>query len=354
MRKLLIFAFAIFLSSVAYSQNLCVNEFKSVDKSIGANIELRTDLNNRPCALIKVEFPVQGVKFQGNVIGDVSFKDNAYFVFLSPGSSYLQVKSPNASSFRIDFREFGFKRVEEGAIYCLILSDEGELSAEDLYNRAMSYDSANDITNSVKYLQLSADKNYAPAECMLGVIYYAGFGDIQKDYVLAFQYFSRSAAQSYDEAIFYKATCYYDGNGVEQNLAEAFNLWKSIADKGHIRAQNNVGMCYMNGVGISKNATEGIKWLELAAEQGYSEAQFSIGNAYFTGNGVSTDYSKAAKWFEMGAAQNNPACQYALGVFYENGLGVTKDIDKAIDYYKKSSDQGTYEAKKALLRFKNN
>ena len=353
MRTCFIFIYSIILYASAFSQSLCVNDFKFVEKENGENIETRTDLNNRPCALIKVEFPVLGVKFQGNVIGDVSFKDNAYFVYLSPGSSYLQVKSPNASSFRVDFREFGLKRVEEGAIYCLILSDESELSAEDLYNIGMSYDSANDITNSVKYLKLSADKNYAPAECMLGVIYYAGFGDIQKDYVLAFQYFSKSAAKSYDEAIFYKATFYYNGNGVEQNLAEAFNLWKSIAEKGHIRAQNNVGMCYMNGVGISKNEAEGIKWLELASEQGYSEAQFSIGNAYFTGNGVSTDYSKAAKWFEMGAVQNNPACQYALGVFYENGLGVTKDIDKAIDYYKKSSDQGTYEAKKALLKFKN-
>lgn len=353
MKRIILTLTTIIIYFSVFSQGLSVDEFKPIVKVEGI-IDSRTDLNNRPCALIQVQFPIKGVKFQGNVIGDVPYKEDVYYVYLSPGSTYLQVKSPNSSAFRIDFREYGFKGVGESDIYCLVLSDEGELTAEELYERAMNYDKAGDISNSIKYLKLSSDKGFAAAECMLGVIYYAGYGDISKDYNKAFDLFTKSADKSYEDAIFYKATCFYEGNGVRQDKSQAFLLWKTIANNGHIRAQNSVGNCLITGTGVARNVSEGIAWIRSAAEKGYSDAQFTLGHAYFSGSGVSKDYDEAAKWLKKAADQNNAGSQYALGVLYESGLGLSKDLKKAIEYYQKASDQGIYEAKKALFRLKNN
>lgn len=355
MRTIFIFIYSIILSFSAFSQSLCVSDFKSVEKDNVENIETRTDLNNRPCALIKVEFPVPGVKFQGNVIGDVKFKDNAYFVFLSPGSSYLQVKSPNASSFRIDFRELGFKRVEEGAIYCLILSNVDDMTANELYQRAVEFDKNGDTNGCIKYLQKAVDKGSTDAKYLLGTLYLVGVFSLDRDIDKALHLLEEASIEGNDDATFILGCCHMDGLGMSKNPQTAFGIWKSLAEKGHIASLRNIGGCYRDGKGVAKDETEACKWLEKAANKDDTNSQIALAVIYGGRNSNNLkDYTKTFYWMSKAAELEDPEGYYGLGVCYEEGKGVEIDINKAISYYQKAADKGVILAKQALIRLSKN
>ena len=67
--------------------------------------------------------------------------------------------------------------------------------------------------------------------------------------------------------------CYYNGDGVAVDKAEAVKWLRKAAEKGHPESQTMLGMCYLNGEGVAADKTEAVKWLWKAAEQGYLLAQ---------------------------------------------------------------------------------
>ena len=80
----------------------------------------RLDLNDEPCALIIVAYPSPGAVFSGNIIGDVEFKVNEYWVYVSPHTRFLKIQVPGEPSEMIDFRDYGFTSgAEPTATYSL-------------------------------------------------------------------------------------------------------------------------------------------------------------------------------------------------------------------------------------------
>jgi|GEM_PF-6815850 hypothetical protein len=80
----------------------------------------RLDLNDEPCALIIVAYPSPGAVFSGNIIGDVEFKVNEYWVYVSPHTRFLKIQAPGQPSEMIDFRDYGFTSgAEPTATYSL-------------------------------------------------------------------------------------------------------------------------------------------------------------------------------------------------------------------------------------------
>ena len=67
--------------------------------------------------------------------------------------------------------------------------------------------------------------------------------------------------------------CYYNGDGVAVDKAEAVKWLRKAAEKGRPESQTMLGMCYLNGEGVAADKTEAVKWLWKAAEQGYLLAQ---------------------------------------------------------------------------------
>ena len=67
--------------------------------------------------------------------------------------------------------------------------------------------------------------------------------------------------------------CYYNGDGVAVDKAEAIKWFRKAAEKGRPESQTMLGMCYLNGEGVAADKTEAVKWLWKAAEQGYLLAQ---------------------------------------------------------------------------------
>ncbi|MCM1020945.1 MAG: hypothetical protein NC343_00450 [Muribaculum sp.] len=105
----------------AVAQELEVKEMRSTMDPMTVEMQ-RRDLNNEICALVKVQLPVAGAGFEGNIIGDTPYKINEYWVYLTPGTKFLQVKCPGNYPLRIDFRNYGINGLQSKCIYELLLS----------------------------------------------------------------------------------------------------------------------------------------------------------------------------------------------------------------------------------------
>jgi len=68
---------------------------------------------------------------------------------------------------------------------------------------------------------------------------------------------------------------YYDGEGVEQDYAKAFELYSEAAAQGDAEAQFSVAYMYDMGEGVELDDLKAIEYYTLAAEQGNAAAQFT-------------------------------------------------------------------------------
>jgi len=119
----------------------------------------------------------------------------------------------------------------------------------------------------------------------------------------------------------------------------------TLAPKGDMAAQYDLGRAYENGFAVKKDLAEAANWYQRAAEQGHCDAQNSLGLLLAT---AQQDYAGAARWFGQAAAQGNPDAQYNLGVLHCNGRGVKQDYETAVHWFQKSAQQGHVQAQKIL------
>eukprot|EP00747_Dinoflagellata_sp_TGD_P073018 gnl/TRDRNA2_/TRDRNA2_157720_c0_seq2.p1 gnl/TRDRNA2_/TRDRNA2_157720_c0~~gnl/TRDRNA2_/TRDRNA2_157720_c0_seq2.p1 ORF type:complete len:255 (+),score=46.43 gnl/TRDRNA2_/TRDRNA2_157720_c0_seq2:193-957(+) len=133
---------------------------------------------------------------------------------------------------------------------------------------------------------------------------------------------------------------YHNGQGIEQNDAEAVRWYRKAAEQGHARAQFNVGVMYHNGKGVEKDDSATAYWHRKAAEQDVVMAQYNMGFMYENGVGVEQSYSEAARWYLSAAEQGDARAQSNLGVMYEEGQGVEHSMTQAAKWYRKAAAQG--------------
>lgn len=107
-----------------YSQEINVLGFYLQATDLTASTYPRNDLNNKECALIKVIITEPNVKFEGNVIGEVEFKTNEYWVYVSNGTKQLKVKVENALPLLINFNDYNIINVKSKLTYELFLKKE--------------------------------------------------------------------------------------------------------------------------------------------------------------------------------------------------------------------------------------
>jgi len=130
---------------------------------------------------------------------------------------------------------------------------------------------------------------------------------------------------------------------------KAFRLFKSLAEQGDARAQNNLGWMYANGKGVPEDNAKAVYWYRKAAEQGDARAQNNLGWMYANGKGVPEDNAKAVYWYHKAAEQGDARAQNNLGWMYANGKGVPEDNAKAVYWYRKAAEQGDSWAQKKVV-----
>ena len=72
----------------------------------------------------------------------------------------------------------------------------------------------------------------------------------------------------------------------DADYEKAYQLWRSLADKGDAGAMFDLGVLYWEGQGVPRNYSIAVKWWQRAAEQGSYKAQSKLGLMYFWGSGV--------------------------------------------------------------------
>ena len=123
-RYIILFTLMLLKLGSVYSQEINVLGFYLQPTDLTASTYPRKDLNNKECALIKVVITEPNVTFEGNVIGEVEFKTNEYWVYVSNGTKQLKVKVANALPLLINFKDHNIIDVKSKLTYELFLKNE--------------------------------------------------------------------------------------------------------------------------------------------------------------------------------------------------------------------------------------
>lgn len=166
----------------------------------------------------------------------------------------------------------------------------------------------------------------------------------KRDYVKAFEWYSKAAAQGYAKAEYNVGYFYENGVVVEKNVIKAFEWYSKAATQGLAAAECAVGYCYEEGEGIEKNIAKAFEWYSKAATQGLAAAERSVGRFYYKGMGVEKNATKAFEWYSKAAAQGDAMAQYILALFYTDGTGVVKNEGKGWMWMVKAANNGYLNA----------
>lgn len=140
----------------------------------------------------------------------------------------------------------------------------------------------------------------------------------------------------------------------KKEFKTAVNNYRYSANKGHSKAQCDLGYMYEMGLGVTKDYHEAVLWYRKSADQGLCVAQCNLGFMYEKGLGVPQDYKAALKWYQEAAEQGDYRAMNNIGVLYENGNGVSQNYQTAKDWYQKSFNKNPKYtiAKNNLTRIK--
>ena len=125
MKRILFLILSLLLSFGASAQKLAVESFSLAATDISAQTQPRKDLNDEPCALVKVQFVGDILNVKGNVILPLLKEDYETWVYLTHGSRQMQVTAKNYLPLMIKFADYGVENVEKNRTYVLVLNQMG-------------------------------------------------------------------------------------------------------------------------------------------------------------------------------------------------------------------------------------
>ena len=121
MKRSLFFIFGILLCLGIYSQELKVKSFTLAATDISAQTQPRKDLNDEPCALVKVQFVGDILDVEGNVIKPLVKKGNETWAYMTHGSQQMKVLTKDYLPIMVDFSNYGISQVGKNKTYVLVL-----------------------------------------------------------------------------------------------------------------------------------------------------------------------------------------------------------------------------------------
>ena len=125
MKRILFLILSLLLSFGASAQKLAVESFSLAASDISAQTQPRKDLNDAPCALVKVQFVGDILNVKGNVILPLLKEDYETWVYLTHGSRQMQVTAKNYLPLMLKFADYGVESVEKNRTYVLVLNQMG-------------------------------------------------------------------------------------------------------------------------------------------------------------------------------------------------------------------------------------
>lgn len=316
----------VYSSLAVWGQDFRVVSSGRVATDLSARTEKRLDLNGRECGLVKVNCILDGISFEGNVVGEVGLRNGVYWVYLTSGSKELSILHPRVLPLHVSLREVEGEPVEAGVTYNLTLGIPDALYAAVIKDAGLDAPQGNTVLSV-------AEDSKAMQICRLGDDYYNGNG-VPQDYDKAVTFYQEASKLGCDVADYKLGDCYYFGKGVKQDYKKALEYYYRAAEQGNADAQFSIGICYRSGHGVKSDTDMQILWYKRAAEQGNVPAMVNLGVHYYYGDGVPQDYEQAVRYYRMAGDDVN--AQQNLAECYMNGYGVDRDLSKARDIYLKA------------------
>lgn len=121
-RKVFALFILLLFSISVYSQKLHVKSFGIAESDLSAQTQPRKDLNDKNCALVKVQF-VGGIsEIEGNVITPLIKHGNETWVYMPQGSRQMKVLTQSFLPVMVTFVDYGIEKLESNRTYVLILT----------------------------------------------------------------------------------------------------------------------------------------------------------------------------------------------------------------------------------------
>lgn len=158
-------------------------------------------------------------------------------------------------------------------------------------------------------------------------------------------------------------------------IAEALDIWRTLAEAGIPRAQTNLGACYATGTGVAVDLQAALDWLQRgaeggdklgqrnlgtlllphdpataagwyrrAAEAGDAESQDQLSHMLLTGDVIAPDPAQARHWAEAAAKQGIVAAASRLGTMCHDAAGGPRDPIEAVRWWRFAAEAGDGDA----------
>ena len=370
--------FMLTAATAVSAQEMRVISMKQSPMDLTAARNQRKDLNDVPCALVKVQMP-DGAVFEGNVMGPVEFRTGEHWVYMPRNSKELVVKHPLAKPLHVKFAQQGLEPLQSNVTYVLNIGMPSGTGQVVMQNVQIDYSPAEAIvlvdgqiiptSGGTATTTLAADRDYRYTVTAVGYIAQEGTFHLHPavptylNLRLSADPSARKAAQGKQPAyqqpapaqavapqpaaqtplidvstmsaddILTRADREYDN----ENYATALQLYLHASERPAV--QNRLGNMYEFGEGVERDYAEAVKWYRRAAEQGYALGQYCLGDMYDNGKGVTQNYAEAMKWYRKAAEAGSADAQCDLGLMYELGRGVPENNSEAVAWYRRAADQ---------------
>ena len=129
-----------------------------------------------------------------------------------------------------------------------------------------------------------------------------------------------------------------------EDLSQALQILRPLAEKGEPLAQMFLGRLYEKGEGAPFDCAEAVKWFTRAAEQGDVDAQFGLGSLHHQGQCVAKNDRTAVIWFERSGKKGDPRGLSAIGEIYLGHGDIPTDYGKAIVWFLRAAMLADAEA----------
>ena len=126
---------------------------------------------------------------------------------------------------------------------------------------------------------------------------------------------------------------------LEDNFTQAFTSIERLAQQGHTKAMQKLGVLYQQGLGVAVDYDKARYWYQKAIDAGEKIALRNMGYLHERGLGVAQDFARAADLYNQAIQQGSAQAKANLGWLYEQGAGVHRDLEKALELYQSSVAQ---------------
>ena len=121
-KSLLLFLFFVLYTFEICAQELTVKSVKLAENDISAQTQPRKDLNDRNCALVKVQFVGTISEVEGNVVKPLVKHGNETWVYMPQGSRQLKILTQSYLPVMVTFADYGVEKLESNRTYVLVMT----------------------------------------------------------------------------------------------------------------------------------------------------------------------------------------------------------------------------------------